>query len=229
MIPDDFALLILESPWWTPKENPSRASCLPFFQGLEKLYDRFNIYYSTFYDTAGFEAALHNDLARTTEKKQIVYVGAHGNSSSIADGRASTVLKKIGFYAPKAEAVIVSSCMVGTRDDVLRTPFYASNTIRWVFGYSCSIDWLTSTLLEVSLLEAILENDEYEPADERQVIKTFATALSRYNPNSLVGFDTNTQQQVKLSESIKIHHRAYKKSYLQIEDLSIKIAAAAWN
>ncbi len=53
----DFALLLLECPRWQPKENPLRASCLPFFQGLERLYDGFNIYYATFYDTAALNEA----------------------------------------------------------------------------------------------------------------------------------------------------------------------------
>ncbi len=91
-MPTDFALLLLESPWWLPRENQLRASCLPFFQGLERLYDGFNIYYSTFYDTQGFEMALSQDLIHTAERRQILYIGAHGERSHIADGRASAIL-----------------------------------------------------------------------------------------------------------------------------------------
>ena len=95
---DSFALLLLESPWWTPEVNPTRASALPFFQGLERLHDHFNVYYSTFYDTRGFETALSADLVHTQEKRQILYIGAHGTRGQIANGRASTILEKVALH-----------------------------------------------------------------------------------------------------------------------------------
>lgn len=114
-----FALLLLESPWWLPRDNPLRASCLPFFQGLERLYDGFNIYYSTFYDTPSFEIALSQDLIHTVEKRQILYIGAHGNRSCISNGRASTILSKVSLYGKRIEGVIVSSCLVADRENNL--------------------------------------------------------------------------------------------------------------
>jgi hypothetical protein len=184
---DDFALLLLESPWWTPKENPTRASALPFFQGLERLHDHFNIYYSTFYDTAGFNTALSQDLAHTREKRQILYIGAHGGHSSIANGRASTVLDKVGLLQnSKIEGVIVSSCQVGARDENLWGPLLGGTT-RWVFAYRHSVDWLSSMLIELALLEALAFSAPDYASDREQLLATFAMALGKFNPAMPLG------------------------------------------
>lgn len=178
---EDFALLLLESPWWTPKIDPTRASSLPFFQGLERLHDHFNIYYSTFYDTQSFESALAQDLIHTREKRQILYIGAHGNESSIASGRASTILEKVAIHGDKIEGVIVSSCLVGARESNLWSPVLINKT-RWIFAYRHSVNWLDSLLIELALLEALaLAGDGY--ADDRDtLLDTFANALAKFNP-----------------------------------------------
>lgn len=178
---EDFALLLLESPWWTPKIDPTRASSLPFFQGLERLHDHFNIYYSTFYDTQSFESALAQDLVHTCEKRQILYIGAHGNENSIAGGRASTILEKVAIHGDKIEGVIVSSCLVGARESNLWAPVLINKT-RWIFAYRHSVNWLDSLLIELALLEALaLAEDGY--ADDRDaLLQTFANALGKFNP-----------------------------------------------
>jgi len=59
------ALLVLENPWEIPADNPKRSSVFPFLQGLEKLLNNFNLYYSNFYDDSGFRKALKYDLIHT--------------------------------------------------------------------------------------------------------------------------------------------------------------------
>lgn len=185
---DDFALLLLESPWWTPKDNPTRASSLPFFQGLERLHDRFNIYYSTFYDTQGFERALAQDLIHTHEKRQILYIGAHGTESRIANGRASTILEKVALHGDKIEGVIVSSCLVGARESNLWAPILINRT-RWVFAYRHSVNWLDSLFIELALLEALALAEEGYADDRDALLETFANALAKFNPQLLLGSD----------------------------------------
>lgn len=183
---DDFALLLLESPWWTPKSNPTRASSLPFFQGLERLHDHFNIYYSTFYDTQSFESALAQDLIHTHEKRQILYIGAHGTESRIANGRASTILEKVALHGDKIEGVIVSSCLVGARESNLWAPILINRT-RWVFAYRHSVNWLDSLFIELALLEALALAEEGYADDRDALLQTFANALAKLNPQLPLG------------------------------------------
>lgn len=185
---EDFALLLLESPWWTPRSNPTRASSLPFFQGLERLHNHFNIYYSTFYDTQSFESALAQDLTHTHEKRQILYIGAHGTESRIANGRASAIMEKVALYGDKIEGVIVSSCLVGARESNLWSPVFINKT-RWVFAYRHSVNWLDSLLIELALLEALALAEEGYADDRDALLQTFANALAKFNPLLPLGSD----------------------------------------
>jgi len=218
---DCFALLLLESPWWNPNINPTRASALPFFQGLERLHDYFNIYYSTFYDTRGFEVALSQDLIHTHEKRQILYIGAHGNETSIANGRASTLLEKVALYGDKIEGVIVSSCLVGARESNLWAPILINKT-RWIFAYRHEVGWLDSLFIELALLEALaLAEKNY--ADDREILlHAFSEALSKFNPKLPLGSAGEP-----LSECICLMQRAkYKRNP---ENLTSALIDLAWS
>lgn len=218
---ESFALLLLESPWWTPKSNPSRASALPFFQGIERLHDYFNIYYSTFYDTPGFDIALSQDLVHTHESRQILYIGAHGSESQIANGRASTILEKVAVHGKKIEGVIVSSCLVGARDSNLWNPLLINKT-RWVFAYRHTVQWLDSALIEMALLEAIALADKDYADNQDTLIETFAAALSKFNPLLPLGVEGEP-----LKECICLMQRAKFKHHP--ENLSELLVDLAWS
>lgn len=58
------AILVIESPWWTPDQNKKRASVLPMLQGMGNLTENIAIYHSYFYEKHGFQAALKDDLSQ---------------------------------------------------------------------------------------------------------------------------------------------------------------------
>jgi len=217
---DEFALLLLESPWWLPRENPLRASCLPFFQGLERLHDGFNIYYSTFYDTPGFESALAQDLIHTSEKRQILYIGAHGQRSSIADGRATAILSKVSQHGRRIGGVIISSCNVAEREENL-IELLVESKINWVFGYTRSIDWLASVLLELAIVESLVGTTAEFDENEYLLLETISSALRKFNPNA--AFGSNSEP---LLECIRLVQRPKFKQYPI--DLTSKLATIAW-
>lgn len=218
---DCFALLLLESPWWNPDINPTRASALPFFQGLERLHDYFNIYYSTFYDTRGFEVALSQDLIHTHEKRQILYIGAHGNETSIANGRASTLLEKVALHGDKIEGVIVSSCLVGARKSNLWAPILINKT-RWIFAYRHEVGWLDSLFIELALLEALALAEENYADDREILLQTFSEALAKFNPKMPLGSAGEP-----LSECVCLMQRAkYKRNP---ENLTSALIDLAWS
>lgn len=217
---ESFALLLLESPWWTPETNPSRASALPFFQGIERLHDYFNIYYSTFYDTPSFEAALSQDLMHTREDRQILYIGAHGTETQIANGRASNILGKAALHGRKVEGVIVSSCLVGARDSNLWTPLLINKT-RWVFAYRHTVHWLDSVLIEMTLLEALALADDGYADDQNALLEAFATALAKFNPQLPLGINGEP-----LMDCICLMQRAKYKHYP--ENLTDALIELAW-
>lgn len=163
------ALLILEGPWWTPADKPKRPSVLPFLEGLEQYKGNFNIYHSNFYETQGFRRALEDDLVHTREDRLFLYIAAHGGSrmvgamesesgKTITTGmRLTTLLKDVRKVASHSniEGVVLGSCTLGTnRSDLLAT--LKASPITWIFGYACEIDWIPSTLIDLSILEHVM-------------------------------------------------------------------------
>jgi hypothetical protein len=95
------AILVIESPWWSPDQNKRRASVLPMLQGMGNLTEHIAIYHSYFYEKHGFRAALQDDLTHTKETRLYLYVAAHGSKCSLGGaGKTpglllSTILKEL--------------------------------------------------------------------------------------------------------------------------------------
>jgi hypothetical protein len=176
------ALLVLENPWFAPSVNPKRASVLPFLQGLERVVDDFNIYYSTFYEREGFRAALEKDLTDTREQRLFLYIGAHGTPRKVGSIHISTVLGKVREVAKKTniEGLVVSSCLVGNCVDDFKNAVRKGN-LRWIFGYKHKVDWLTSTLVDLSILNVMMKATPADLRSETRLIRRFREALAKFN------------------------------------------------
>jgi hypothetical protein len=189
---DEAALLVMEGPWWTPEQKPKRPSVLPFLEGLEQYRGDFNIYYSNFYEKRGFNRALQDDLTHTREDRLYLYVAAHGGSRTIGgieseSGRIgcvmhlNTLLKGIKKITHSSiEGVLIGSCSIGCNvQDFIHT--MKGSPMVWVFGYTCEIEWVTSTLVDLSILEHLINLDRADLRSRARVVEAFARALSRFN------------------------------------------------
>jgi hypothetical protein len=188
------ALLILEGPWWTPAHKPKRPSVLPFLEGLEKYMGNFNIYYSNFYEARGFRKALEDDLVHTVEDRLFLYIGAHGGSRTVGSlesesgktittgMRLTTLLKgveKVATYS-NIEGMILGSCTLGAnRKEILS--MLKTSPITWIFSYTCEIDWIPSTLVDVTIFERMMSLKKEELKSRTKIIDSFAAALERFN------------------------------------------------
>jgi len=217
---DEFALLMLEKPWDTPKKNPKRASMLPFMQGLEKRRNNFNIYYSTFVDDKDFEKILNDDLCKTNEKRQIVYICAHGNSDTIGDGSADKILKSIANLKRNrrrpVEGIIVGSCLVGGGAAFELEVAVEERGVNWIFGYNVSIGWMASVFIEMAIIEELsyIPNTGYLN-DFEAIFNVFIKALGRFDPNWKVGFKSSVKSSpnVSLKDAVVLHVRKKNDTY----------------
>jgi hypothetical protein len=137
-------------------DKPEAPSVLPFIQGLEKLMGNFNVYYSNFYEIASFKRALRDDLTHTREKRLFLYIGAHGSGKKVAPSdyfsgiQLKTILAELKTTAQynNLEGVVIGSCEIGnnTRDF---PEAVTDSHIRWIFGYTCAIDWMASMVIDL--------------------------------------------------------------------------------
>lgn len=182
------ALLVIEGLWWTPEQKPKRPSVLLFLEGLESYKGDFNIYYSNFYEKVGFRTALRDDLTNTREDRLFLYVAAHGTVKRIGGLKAKTgmkipqmfkVVRNAANYS-NIEGVIIGSCSVGNNiDDFISTT--KNSRIAWIFGYTCEISWMASTLIDVSIFEHLMKLKKSDLSSRKKILAAFTKALRRFN------------------------------------------------
>jgi hypothetical protein len=199
------ALLVLESPWWPPIQDPRRSSVLPFLQGLERVLNTFNIYYATFYDNKGLENALEVDLSHTKERRQIVYIGAHGAEGLLVDDNASNALKLIAKYGDKIEGVMLGCCSIGRYANIIRPALsyskrYGTYGANWLYSYKYSVDWISSMLIDISILEKVFSYDKLKSRDD--IISVFTEGLKVFDQELLIADDGTIPK--KLNETIRL-------------------------
>ena len=187
------ALLGIEGLWWTPEEKPKRPSVLHFLEGLESFRGNFNIYYASFYEKEGFRRALEDDLINTREDRLFLYIAAHGTGKRIGGSRATTGMKLPAMFRAvrsaanysNIEGVLIGSCSVGNNiDDFISTT--KNSSISWIFGYTCEIGWMASTLIDVSVFEHLMQLKKSDMRSRKKVIDAFEKALRRFNGNFII-------------------------------------------
>ena len=152
---DQLAILILENPWDKPKNNPDRASVLPFVEGICKLNRNISVYYSTFHEINGFDMALGQDLTHTKEKRQILYIASHGDKNGLKDFSIKKLIPVIKKYK-RIEGVLIGACYAGMAKAVI--DLLNDTNVRWVVSYKVSIDWIDSTLIDMSILHHLSDD-----------------------------------------------------------------------
>lgn len=180
----DLAFLVLEQPWDETANGTRRQTVRPFFEGLEKMHSNVSVYYSTFYNAAGLQAALDADLLRAREPRQVLFIGAHGSRRRVGDIRLDVLRNSLNARATdlkRVEGIIISSCNVfqaqGDLLDLLR-----QTNFRWAVSYSCTIGWFDSMLIELAILNALAEEkDTTYRRSQARLTTFFQQALSLLN------------------------------------------------
>jgi hypothetical protein len=182
------ALLVIEGLWWTPEQKPKRPSVLLFLEGLESYRGDFNIYYANFYEKNGFRLALEEDLTNTREDRLFLYIAAHGTGKRIGGLKSKTGMKLPAMFKAvqsaahysNIEGVLIGSCAVGNNiDDFISTT--TNSHIAWIFGYTCEIGWMASTLIDVSIFEHLMKLKKSDLKSRKKILDAFGKALSRFN------------------------------------------------
>ncbi len=208
------ALLVIEGLWWTPEQKPKRPSVLLFLEGLESFRGDFNIYYANFYEKVGFRRALEDDLTNTREDRLFLYVAAHGTGKRIGGLKARTgmklpamfkAVKDAGNYS-NIEGVLIGSCSIGNNiDDFISTT--RDSSIAWIFGYTCEIDWISSTLVDVTLLEHLMGMKKEDLRSRKKIVDAFASALERFNGDFPICKEQNRSVPLKYAISLSVKPR----------------------
>ena len=180
----DLAILVLESPWEEPTNGSRRQTARPFFEGLEKIHPTLAVYYATFYDASSLRAAL-DDLLQAREARQVIYIGSHGSPGRVGDIRQDVFRRLLldrKDSLKRVEGLIVSACDVFSSKEGVLLNLLTQTGFRWAVGYSCTIGWFNSTLIELAILNALAEQpDTAYRRSQGKLADFFREALSLFN------------------------------------------------
>lgn len=146
---------LLEGTWWSNREVPQ---VLPYLEALSNSGDRINLSHRTFRnaDDIGYWVS----KIRKNERA-FLYFACHGEDQMLipADGESSIeneiLLEMLGNAKQGAIEFIHFGCceMIASEQRRKSLENYLSATgAKWASGYSESIDWLQSTLLDLALI-----------------------------------------------------------------------------
>lgn len=183
------ALIILERPWNLSQRDRNVVSVLPYFQGLERFNEKFDLYHSNFYEAKSFDMAL-DELTQLNYKNYFVYIACHGAGKRLGGMNLSTLLESINAKAKEKNIVgtILGSCLVGNNISHLEV-YTESSSIVWKLGYKCSVDWLEGTLLDLKLFNNLMTLTEDNLVNKEAILEEVQNALRTYNPLVSIGCD----------------------------------------
>ncbi|MCK9581568.1 MAG: hypothetical protein M0Q92_14130 [Methanoregula sp.] len=227
------ALLVIEGLWWTPEQKPKRPSVLHFLEGLEGVQGDFNIYYANFYEKEGFRHALKDDLTNTRENRLFLYIAAHGTEKRIGGLKAKTGMKLPAMFKvvrnaanySNIEGVIIGSCSVGNNiNDFISTT--KNSSIAWIFGYTCEIGWMASTLIDVSIFEHLMMLKKSDLKSRKKILDAFEKALRRFNGNYILCKGKSKSIALKDAITLVIQPRVPKKK--AVDETATLLARLDW-
>jgi hypothetical protein len=195
-------LVVCESPWST-KGRLERWSLRPFVEGLCELYDA-RLVYRTF--TAGDELnrLLNDEAIDGTKGRVLVYLACHGRGGRLQLGRRFFSRPNLATVAeslhPGVEGVWLGACDLGGSTALERFCEGQGGAI-WAGGYSCSVDWEPSLVLDIAVLQELMIAGRCER--RASVITRFHRAFRTFNPEWEVGVDARDRP-VNLRHAIRI-------------------------
>jgi hypothetical protein len=115
-------------------------------------------------------------------------VAAHGTGKRIGGLKSKTGMKLPAMFKAvknaanysNIEGVLIGSCSVGNNiDDFISTT--KNSHIAWIFGYTCEIGWMASTLIDVSIFEHLMKLRKSDLKSRKKILDAFKKALNRFN------------------------------------------------
>lgn len=175
------AILVLESPWGLDEADSNRSSVLPFIEGIAKCEGNMEVCHANFYDTKSFKQAL-DCLCKSKYANAIVYVAAHGSRKKIGGVALHTVLEEIGIRAQahNITGVLLGACEVGSQVETMAQHIQGT-ALRWCAGYTTNCQWLSGTLIDCSILSAMVKLDREDFMSTDAISEALGGSLSLFS------------------------------------------------
>jgi len=142
------SILVLESSW--DKDTVDSQSVWPFIREFANVIG-LHAHHQTFSDKNSFEHWINLYNHEKLPKDKLLYIAAHGSKNQI-NGLSSSINRESVFTILKRSKnlkfIHFGSCNFGN-DENLGLVLKNAKHIKWAAGYSKSVDWIDSTLIDI--------------------------------------------------------------------------------
>ena len=192
----------LEHKMIVPK--PKDVSVLPFIDGICRLND-YELFYGKYIDGAGFNKWIERfrKILQAADRRIILYIAGHGSNRTLGGKKLNTLLAQVFDAANhhnnidghlNIEGCILGGCFIGENLEEMKVWMTASK-LTWMVGYKHQVDWLPSTLMDMSIISQALACDE-DDLKQRDALESFLIdAASFFNPNRNISTDKRGSKQ----------------------------------
>jgi len=203
---------ILEGTWWSNREVPQ---VLPYFEALANSGDRINLSHRTFRNVDDISYWVSRI---SKNERAFLYFACHGENQMLvpADGRSPIENDKLLEALSNAkegaiEFIHFGCCEMLSRDDRRKSleNYLKATNAKWASGYSESVDWLQSMLLDLALI-ADLAVPYHDDGKKKHVKLSFRGRKFMSNYEQLVrglGFSAAYDNGVRKIELFPRRHR----------------------
>jgi hypothetical protein len=179
------SILVLESPW---EEDFSEQaySVYPFVSEFAKIQG-LTSHHRMFYDVTSFHHWL--ETFNNQNKEFLLYIAGHGTRGRINGLRSNLNFQSIVSEITKCgnlKYAHFSTCGFGGAKN-LQSIMENAKQLKWVAGYGKNIDWVDSTLFDISLWNKLLRKE----GDENKAFQTLVKEIVHSMPGAVddLGFN----------------------------------------
>jgi hypothetical protein len=133
-----------------------------------------------------------------------LYVAAHGSKRRVVNMNLNTLLDAIKGKACAAniEGIVLGSCNVGTNIEDIKSAITACNTV-WMMGYKGKVEWLSSTIIDLSVFESMMALAPGKLDDKDMIVKQFSMAIAKFNGKYMIARNDQCAW-IKLEDAISL-------------------------
>ena len=183
-------LAVIESRWWKDGNSSVRG----LFDVLSDIHNDNPAAYH--YEMFNNRSSLNEIILRTARRYPNMYIAAHGSGRSIfgAEGRRTNNVSRTEFrnilrqttrlHRSRLKGLFVGSCKFINGENarfLLEQERGQTARLLWVSGYSKTIDFIDSSVVDLFFWNAYYHSDE---SSERRKIRAVAEKIDRFMPGA---------------------------------------------
>ena len=185
-------VIVLEHCWndWASPINKD-VSVAPYIDGVCRL-NNFELFYAKFVGSKSFDEFVERfqSVLQDKNRRIILYIAGHGSDRTIGGKQIFTLMRHLWKSSNilNIEGCILGGCYVGNNVDEFKS-WMSDCSLAWLIGYRHEVDWLPSTLCDVTLINHLLSTSDSVFESRTGLEKLLREALALFSPDALVSTD----------------------------------------